>query len=171
VAPLHSPANDDLATEARQRFCTLVDSVGVADFARSLHLSTRQVNRIRTGAQPNPLDRLVRCLQACLPEAGDDALAWLCQEAGGFFVRATESIDTAAVSAVREAAEAIAAISDGRISKVDEKEIREAIAALTALLMHVRAERARAGRDAEIVITQQGAPPTAPTQPRRSALR
>lgn len=152
MMPPGNKSLDSLEEEARRRFGGIVDSVGVNHFARSLGLSTRQVNRIRSGAQPNPLERLLRCLQACPPDVGDEALAWLCQEAGGFFVRAAESLDAAAASAVRESAEAIAAISDGRISRVDEREIREAISALTALLMHVREARRAGVRDVDIVV-------------------
>ncbi|RMD64599.1 MAG: hypothetical protein D6824_03750 [Planctomycetota bacterium] len=126
--------------------------MGLERFARELGLSTRQVNRIRSGAQPNPLERLLRCLQACTPEAGDEALAWLCQEAGGYFVRPSERLDEASVAAVRECAEAIAAISDGRISRTDEREIREAVAALMALLLHVRTQRRAHAGAAEIVV-------------------
>jgi len=126
------PANDPLRDEALRRFAELVNSVGVKRFAQSLALSTRQVNRILSGAQPNPVERLLRCLQGADPEIGDQVLDYVCQEMGGHFVR-HEAFDDATVNAVKECAEAIAAISDGQVSDLDLREIREAISALSAL--------------------------------------
>ncbi len=130
--------NDPLKDQALQRFADLVASVGVKRFAQSLRLSTRQINRILSGAQPNPVDRLLRSLQSAAPEEGDRVLDYVCQEMGGHFVR-HEAIDAAAVNAVRECAEAIAAISDGQISELDLKEIHEAISALSSLIMSFHA--------------------------------
>ncbi|MHC4130228.1 MAG: hypothetical protein ACYSWT_16275 [Planctomycetota bacterium] len=129
-----TPANDPLKEEALRRFADLVGSVGVKRFAQSLDLSTRQINRILAGAQPNPVERLLRSLQSADPEVGDGVLDFICQEMGGHFVR-HEAFDEATVNAVRECAEAIAAISDGEVSELDVKEIREAISALSGLIM------------------------------------
>ena len=134
--------DDPLEREARARFAELVESVGVKRFARSLDLSTRQVNRILAGVQPNPVDRLIRCLQSAEAETGDRVLDYVCQEMGGHFVR-HEALDDATVNAVRECAEAIAAISDGHISELDVKEIREAISALSSVIMSLRPGRGR----------------------------
>ncbi len=130
----NEPANDPLREEALRRFAELVNSVGVKRFAQSLGLSTRQVNRILSGAQPNPVERLLRCLQSADPELGDHVLDYVCQEMGGHFVR-HEAFDDATVNAVKECAEAIAAISDGHVSDLDVREIREAISALSSLIM------------------------------------
>jgi hypothetical protein len=129
-----TPPNDPLREEATRRFADLVDSVGVKRFAQSLGLSTRQINRILAGAQPNPVERLLRSLQGAEAEIGDRVLDFVCQEMGGHFVR-HEAFDEATVNAVKECAEAIAAISDGQISELDVKEIREAISALSGLIM------------------------------------
>lgn len=129
--------HDELREQARQRFAELVDSVGVKRFATALGLSTRQVNRILGGAQPNPVERLIRSLQSADPAVGDRVVDWICQEAGGHFVR-HESIDDASVNAVRECAEAIAAISDGQVSDMDVREVREAISALSGLIMSLK---------------------------------
>lgn len=127
--------HDDLAQEAAKRFRAMVQSVGVRGFSGDMTLSTRQVNRMLSGAQPNPVERLIRCLQCCDPEIGDAALSFICQEAGGHFVKDVGAIDHAIVNAVRECAEAIAAISDGEISPVDRTEVHEAIAALKGVLL------------------------------------
>ncbi len=127
-------ANDPLGEESLRRFAELVNSVGVKRFAQSLGLSTRQINRILASAQPNPVERLLRSLQSAEPEAGDRVLDFICQEMGGHFVR-HEAFDDATVNAVKECAEAIAAISDGQISDLDLREIREAISALSGLIM------------------------------------
>ena len=119
-------------------FRAMVESVGVKRFASSMDLSTRQINRILSGVQPNPVERLIKSLQSCDPDVGDRALDFVCQEAGGYFLRYEGSIDTAASNAVRECAEAIAAISDGEISDIDEKEIREAVGALIMLSRTVK---------------------------------
>ncbi|MCH7545607.1 MAG: hypothetical protein IID30_04305 [Planctomycetes bacterium] len=123
--------------EAQRHFSALVDSTGIKRFAGSLGISTRQINRILSGAQSNPIERLVRSLQSATPEVGDHVLDFICQEMGGHFVR-HEAIDDAAVNAVKECAEAIAAISDGHITEYDIREIREAISALSGLMSSIR---------------------------------
>lgn len=125
-----------------QAFRALVDSVGVKRFSAGMGLSTRQVNRILSGAQPNPIERLIKSLSCCDPEVGDRILDLICQEMGGYFIR-EETIEAASVNAVRECAEAIAAISDGHISKMDELVIREAVAALTSLAQIVKRQKIR----------------------------
>ncbi len=135
-------AQDPLTVDALGRFGDLIDSVGVKRFALSLGLSTRQINRILAGAQPNPVERLIRCLQSADTAAGDHVLDYVCQEMGGHFVR-HEALDDATVNAVRECAEAIAAISDGHVSELDVKEIREAISALSSVIMSLRQARDR----------------------------
>ena len=134
-----TPLNDPLCEEASRRFADLVNSVGVKRFAQSLGLSTRQINRILAGAQPNPVERLLRSLQSAEPEIGDRVLDYVCQELGGHFVR-HEAFDEATVNAVKECAEAIAAISDGQVSELDIQEIREAISALSGLIMSFHAK-------------------------------
>jgi hypothetical protein len=126
--------DDSLAEHSRSRFAELVESIGVKRFAACMGLSVRQINRMLSGAQPNPVERIVRCLQSAAPENGDRVLDFICQELGGHFVR-HESQDEAMVNAVRECAEAIAAISDGQICEADVKEIREAISALSSIIM------------------------------------
>ncbi len=130
----NSHSNDPLKEQALQRFADLVAGVGVKRFAQALNLSTRQVNRILSGAQPNPIERLLRSVQSAEPAAGDRVLDFVCQEMGGHFVR-QEAFDDATVNAVKECAEAIAAISDGELSELDLREIREAISALNGLIM------------------------------------
>jgi hypothetical protein len=129
---------EQVKSECLHRFAELVNSVGVKRFASELGLSTRQVNRILGGVQPNPVERLIRSLQSAEAECGDRVLDYICQEMGGHFVR-HEALDEAAVNAVKECAEAIAAISDGEISDIDVREIREAISALSGLIMSLRA--------------------------------
>lgn len=115
------------------RFRELVESVGVKRFSASLGVSTRQINRILAGAQPNPLARLIRSLQAATPEAGERALDFIAAEMGGHFVPRQDE-DAAMTSAIKEAAEAIAALSDGEVDDDDRREIREAISALESVL-------------------------------------
>ncbi len=93
-----------------------------------------------SGAAPNPIERLIRMVQSADPDCGDRCVDYICQEVGGHFVR-HESLDASTVNAVRECAEAIAAISDGHISNLDIREIREAIAALSSLIMNLRDAR------------------------------
>jgi hypothetical protein len=144
-------AEDYIERHAQQHFSAMVDSVGVKKFASGIGLSTRQVNRILAGAQPNPVHRLVRCIQSSTPEPGDATLDFLCNEAGGHFIRDESELDSAALNAVKECAEAIAAISDGRICPIDEREIREAIAALLALSRVIRKLR-EAGHQGDLEI-------------------
>jgi len=131
---------DQLKDECQQRFCELVESVGIKRFADEMSVSSRQINRVLSGAQPNPIERLIECLQAAEPEVGDRVLDFVCQELGGHFVR-QESMNESAVSAVRECAEAIASISDGQIGEINMKEIREAISALSGLILAIQRTR------------------------------
>ena len=102
------PPNDELTIESSAHFRGMVQSVGVKKFSACMDLSTRQINRMLSGAQPNPVERLVRCLQSCHPDVGDEALSFVCQEAGGQFIKdEAVDLDTAGVNAVRECAEAI----------------------------------------------------------------
>ncbi len=148
---------DDLAGEAAKRFRSMVESVGVKGFSEDMALSSRQINRMLSGAQPNPVERLIRCLQCCDPEIGDAALSFICQEAGGHFVKDVGVIDHAIVNAVRECAEAIAAISDGEVSPVDRTEVHEAIAALKGVLL------AAAGSSQSPEVHVRPARPASPT--------
>lgn len=132
--------DDETGEEALRHFAALVEGVGVKRFAAALGLSTRQVNRILSGVQPNPVERLIRSLQAASPEVGDRTLDFVCQEMGGHFVR-HERLDPAAVNAVKECAEAIAAISDGNLTELDVKEVREAISALSSLIIAIGESR------------------------------
>ena len=128
------PSSDPSNEEALRHFADLAAGVGVKRFAQALQISTRQVNRILSGAQPNPVERLLRALQSADPDAGDHVLDYLCQEMGGHFVR-HQAIDEATGNAVKECAEAIVAISDGQLSELDVREVREAISALIGLIM------------------------------------
>ncbi|GAB4551135.1 MAG: hypothetical protein Tsb0013_13120 [Phycisphaerales bacterium] len=141
------------AEHALALFRRMVESVGVKRFASSLDLSTRQVNRILAGVQPNPIDRLLRSLCACSPEVGDQVLDHVCQEMGGYFIREEGSLDHKGLNAVKECAEAIAAISNGRLTPIEEREVREAIASLVALTNTIREVRDRTGNhDGELEI-------------------
>lgn len=126
-----------LTRDSQRHFSLMVDSTGIKRFSSSLGISTRQVNRILSGAQSNPIERLVQSIQSATPEVGDRVLDYICQEMGGHFVR-HEAFDDAAVNAVKECAEAIAAISDGHITEFDIQEIREAISALSGLMSSIR---------------------------------
>ncbi len=137
------PSNDPLKEQALRGFADLVTGVGVKRFAQALNLSTRQVNRILSGAQPNPIERLLRSLQSAEPAAGDRVLDFVCQEMRVHFVR-HEAIDDATVNADKECAEAIAAISDGHMSELDLREVREAISALSGLIMSFNSRKADA---------------------------
>jgi hypothetical protein len=132
---------DGTTEECLKHFAALVNSHGTKHFAQRVELSTRQVNRVLSGSQPNPIERTIRCIQAVPPEVGDRVIDFICQELGGHFVR-EEGLNEAAVNAVRECAEAIAAISDGNVHDRDVQEIREAISALSGLLLSLR----RAGK-------------------------
>ena len=131
---------DVLKDNCHQQFAALVECVGTKRFAQALGVSSRQINRILSGAQPNPIERLIICLQAVDVTVGDRVIDFICQELGGHFVR-QEALNEAAVNAVKECAEAIAAISDGQVAEVDMREIREAISALSGLILALRNAR------------------------------
>lgn len=135
--PTDSKDTAALTDECQRRFSDLVQCVGIKRFSAAVGVSTRQVNRILAGAQPNPIERLIQCLQAAEPHVGDQVIDYICQELGGHFVR-QEGLNDAAVNAVKECAEAIAAISDGQVGEIDVKEIRDAISALSGLIHALR---------------------------------
>lgn len=114
-------------------FEALVESVGVKAFAANLNLSNRQVHRMLSGAQPNPVRRLRDAMASGDGMVSVAVLDHLCQEHGGHFVPCDVDLDVANVNAVKESAEAIVAITEGRSVRVTVKEIREAISALAAL--------------------------------------
>lgn len=128
---------DGTGDECLKHFASLVNSTGIKQFAQSVDLSTRQVNRVLSGSQPNPIERTIRCILAAPPEVGDMVIDFICQELGGHFVR-EEALNEAAVNAVKECAEAIAAISDGQVHDRDVREIRDAISALSGLIVSLR---------------------------------
>ena len=134
------PKNDPLNTECLEHYRALVECVGIKRFSQEISLGTRQINRILSGTQPNPIQRLIVSLQAATPEVGDRVLDFICQEMGGHFVR-MQSFNESSLNAVKECAEAIAAISDGHISDHDFIEIREAISALAALSLNNRSDQ------------------------------
>lgn len=125
--------DDDLTPEARAQFRQLVDSVGVKQFARSLDISPRQVNRMRSGAQPNPVDRLVRSLQAADPDVGDAALDFICQEMGGRFSRSADETDavTHAIDQCRRA------VDNARERTPEDGRLDQIGAALQDLRRHI----------------------------------
>ena len=62
--PVHESDAEELKSSALEQLAAMVEDIGVKNFAQSLELSTRQVNRILSGVQPNPVERLILCLQA-----------------------------------------------------------------------------------------------------------
>lgn len=136
----HRKPADALKDHCREQFAALVECVGTKRFAQALSVSPRQINRILSGAQPNPIERIIMCLQAADPQVGDQVIDFICQELGGHFVR-QECLNDAAVNAVKECVEAIAAISDGHVGEMDVREIRDAISALSGLIHALRSAR------------------------------
>lgn len=134
--PVRDTDAEELKSSALEQLASMVEDIGVKSFAQSLGLSTRQVNRILSGVQPNPIERLILCLQAVDPEVGDQSLDFICREMGGHFVRHLNN-DESITEAVRECAEAIAVMSDGTLPEKDVKEVREAISALSSVLASV----------------------------------
>lgn len=114
-------------------FGEMVESVGVKAFAAKLGMSSRQVHRMLSGSQPNPLRRFCEVLQACPQAKAEAAMSCLCRQMGMYWVRVPTTLAEANLNAVKEAAEAIVAIMEGRSVDTAVQEIREAIAALSAL--------------------------------------
>jgi hypothetical protein len=93
------------------------------------------------GAQPNPLDRFCDIMKACDAKTAQRALSHVCRQSGVYWVRVPISMKAANLDAVKEAAQAIVAITEGRSITVEVREIREAIAALAALEKKLDQER------------------------------
>ena len=109
---------------AGELFEAMVESVGVKAYAANMSLSTRQIHRMLNGTQPNPVGRFREAAAAGEPSAGAEALDWLCRQGGGYFVRLVTDLAKANVNAVKESAEAIVAISEGRSVRVTLMEFR-----------------------------------------------
>jgi len=155
--------SDDLSTQAAAKFRAMVESVGVKRFAADMNLSTRQVNRMLSGAQPNPVERIIRCLQCCDAEVGDEALAFICQETGGHFVKEIGGFDRGSAEAVRRGAEAVAACADGYAGQINDDEIRQAISALVSLLGAEQRQPSRSREESPPVVHTRPASATTPT--------
>ena len=121
------------ADHAEEIFEAMVESVGIKAYASTIGLSTRQIHRMLNGSQPNPIQRFVEAVQACEGLTAQQAVDFVCRQAGGYFVVHIEDMAKANVNAVKESAEAIVAISENRTPRITIKEIREAISALAAL--------------------------------------
>ena len=128
-------------------FEAMIESVGIKAFAADIGLSTRQIHRMLNGVQPNPIRRMAHALAACRGAEAEVALDWLCHGMDGYFVRLPDGLERANVNAVKESAEAIVAISEGRSVRVTVKEIREAISALAALEKRLREGRTAGDSD------------------------
>ena len=122
-------------------FEAMTESVGVKAFAANMGLSARQVHRMLAGSQPNPVRRFCEALAACEGLAADAVLDYACQRRGGYFVPMGEDLQAANVNAVKESAEAIVAIMEGRSPRVTVKEIREAISALASLEQRIEKQQ------------------------------
>jgi len=129
-------------------FESVVQAVGIKAFAAKLGLSARQVHRMIGGAQPNPLRRFCDILNACDAPQVEAILSCVCRQQGVYWVRSPETIEAAHLNAVKESAEAIVAITEGRSTSVAIREIREAISALVALekILDGRDDRHDAGK-------------------------
>lgn len=158
--------SDDLSVQSAGKFRAMVESVGVKRFAADMDLSTRQINRMLSGAQPNPVERIVRCLQSCDAEIGDETLEFICQETGGHFVKDVGSFDRSSSETLRRAADAVASAAEDRNAQVSEREVREAISALIALLGVVQQRPSEPREEHQPVVhTRPPARPTSPTSP------
>jgi hypothetical protein len=120
-------------TQCDELFAMMVESVGIKAFAAKMDLSTRQIHRMLNGAQVNPIERACAAMRACADATGHKVLDNMCRTHGGYFVPVAGDLKSANLNAVKESAEAIVAISEGRSVRITIKEIREAIAALAAL--------------------------------------
>ncbi|MGP1347736.1 MAG: hypothetical protein ACTS3F_13850 [Phycisphaerales bacterium] len=76
---------DSIRTDLEQ-FEALVQSVGVHGYAARVGLHRRQINRMRSGAQPNPINRLLLALEAATPDARKSAAEYLCAQLNARFV-------------------------------------------------------------------------------------
>lgn len=135
---------DTLAQRCDEIFEAIVQATGVKAFAAKLGLSTRQVHRMLSGAQPNPLSRFCDVLHACDQQSAEAVLSAVCRAMDVYWIRVPQDLKSANLNAVKESAEAIVAISEGRSVQTTVREIRQAIAALSALERMLDQEKAAA---------------------------
>jgi hypothetical protein len=137
-----NPRGVDGAIRDLKAFESLVRETGLARFCDSIRLVRRQVNRMLSGAQPNPVNRMIATVQAAEHNAAQRVMGYVCQQVGGAFVPAPTATDPAerrAVEALSRCAVAAAgqpagsAHSDDGSNALDAETIANAHRALDRL--------------------------------------
>lgn len=137
---------DGLSHQAKHCLEHLVHSIGVKRFAQSLGVSTRQVNRMLSGAQPNPVERLIRALQSADPEAGNRALDFICEELGGRFVRG-EALNDETLKSVNDCAAKLAKMQFESRDDETVRHMRETVETLSTVIASLRTDDADTDAD------------------------
>lgn len=81
-----NPRGYDAARRDLAVFERMVRATGTPRYSERIGLVRRQVNRMLSCAQPNPVNRLLIAIEAADPEAGREVIEYICQELGGRFV-------------------------------------------------------------------------------------
>lgn len=139
---------DGLSKQAKYCFEDLVHSIGIKRFAQSLGVSTRQVNRMLSGAQPNPVERLIRSLQSADAETGNRVLDFICEELGGHFVRG-DALSEETLQSVHDCAARLAKMQFESRDDEAMQHMRETVEALTTVITSLRADDAGSSEAAE----------------------
>lgn len=89
-----NPRGVDAAVRDLRMFESVVRETGLVQFCEAIRLVRRQVNRMLSGAQPNPINRMIATIHAAESKAANRAMQYLCEEIGGTFIPASTDNDT-----------------------------------------------------------------------------
>lgn len=88
-----NPRGVDAAVRDLRMFESVVRETGLVQFCEAIRLVRRQVNRMLSGAQPNPINRMIATIHAAESKAARRAMQYLCDEIGGSFIPAGTNND------------------------------------------------------------------------------
>ena len=111
-----------------------IDVLDPSGFAQNAGMTTRQLNRIRSGDQPNPFHRAAQWSRLGSDETANRLVSMVCEANDGFFIQEGGSDSTNIEDTIQKAADVIKGLADGSLDEEDRRLVREAVAAMIGLL-------------------------------------
>ena len=111
-----------------------IDVLGTSGFAEQASMTTRQLNRIRSGDQPNPFHRAAEWSRLGTVESATILVSMVCEANDGFFIQEGGNNTTNIEDTIQKAADVIKGLADGSLDDGDRRLVQDAIAAMIGLL-------------------------------------
>ena len=111
-----------------------IDVLGTIGFAQKAGMTTRQLNRIRSGDQPNPFHRAAEWSRLGSADTANQLVSMVCEANDGFFIQEGGSDATNIEDTIQKAADVIKGLADGSLDDEDRRLVQEAVAAMIGLL-------------------------------------